>query len=339
MAAVGAGSAPPPPSGMTSELLVHGVGGVDRVAADVEVVDEPGRRERVGLEQLAGRDVVHADLLRRPAGDPQAPLVVEMEPDRHEPGVRRVIDEEALLAGQHVDGPDVAVPERPGVQVPRVVGLDALGLEAIGQVDAGGQVGIHWPDGRGGWRQHEAQGQGERGEKSEATGERHGGLQRPWLAASWSGSNDQPALGGEPADRLWECGVRSRRAPHQPARSPLIDTSRAPQDRSEQTELLRVVAHPYRPRRVWLVPGRPPARGSFSDSSESPPVYARLGGTSLAGTSPNRMQKRYGELPRDRLVPTPKRHYIRISTGSTVSRSPRSCCRRRTSSRAGSARR
>ena len=233
-----------------------------------------------------------AALSTRRRSSPVSTLAVQMSPSRSDPAYRLPAASDSMPSGWKPSGRSMRV----------------------------GRSGSARPDGRGGWRQHEAQGQGERGEKSEATGERHGGLQRPWLAASWSGSNDQPALGGEPADRLWECRVRFRRAPHQPARSPLIDTARAPQDRSGN----RKRAPSCRPFRIdhgacGLVPGRPPARGSLSIRASRRRGFARLGGTSLAGTSSNRTQKRYGEAPRTRLVPTPKRHYIRISTGQSKS--------------------
>ena len=122
--------------------------------------------------------------------------MVEVEADGDETGLTR--NEVVTLSGRGIGRPDGAVQERAGVQVPGLVGFDALGLEAIGQLDSGRQVGRR-PS--GGDRHDRGQQQAHREPKADertetATSERHHGLQRPWLPPlNDPGNNDQPALG------------------------------------------------------------------------------------------------------------------------------------------------
>ncbi len=204
-----------------------------------------------------------------------------MQADRHETGGGLVVDEQAgRPAGQDVDGPDVAVTQRPDVEVPAPIGLDALGLEPVGQLDALGQVGIGGlVAGRGG-REDQRGGKRHREKESEAAGERHDGLQRPWLAASF-GSGTILARDGPEAtisrpsgvSRLIVLGFMSAL----PAGAPtsrhvrLLSIRQRPprtgaSDRNAPTSPMRIDHGAW-----WLMPGRPPARGD-GRSSEVPPV-------------------------------------------------------------------
>ena len=100
-----------------------------------QVVDEAGVREGVGLEQPAGQRVVDADRVVVRAGNPQAAAPVDVQARGLAAG--HALDEDPALTGAGVAPPDGAVGHGADVQAAVEAGGDALGLEAVGQVDVG----------------------------------------------------------------------------------------------------------------------------------------------------------------------------------------------------------